>query len=101
MLSQFLYRSDILKKTKFKWTYIVFILIAVACIFLLFSDTNVSGSEITINNAYTLIEEGKVSDVYIKDGVIKIRVVASEIPQNQFPGKADHYLKCTQDTIKR
>ena len=90
-----------MKKTRFKWTYIIFLLVAVVCIFLLFTDTNVSGEQISYNQAITMIEDSKVSDIYIKDGVVKIRIVSSSITDKQFPTKADYYLKCTQDTVKR
>ena len=90
-----------MKKAKFRWSYIIFILLAVACIFVLFSDTNVSGEEISVNKAITMIDEGQVTDLYIKDGIARLRIVSSEISEKNFPSKADYYLKCTEDTKRR
>ena len=88
-----------MKKVKFSWAYLLVLTLAIVCLFLLFTDTNVSGKKTTPDVAITMIQEDKVSDFYAKDGIAKIKLFDSQI--KNFPTTADYYFKYTQDTISR
>lgn len=75
------------------------ILGAVVCLFLLFTENNVSGEPISADAAIVMVQNDSIEAFYAKDGVAKLKKTGSDI--ENFPAKADYYFKYTQDTIGR
>ena len=85
------------KKSGMRWSYIVVVAIFAILIALMFINPGSPGTQITESNAITLIENGEVEEIYFKDNLCKIKLVAAPGREEvvDFPKNADHYVSCT------
>ena len=86
-----------MKNTKPNYGKIIWITLLVILLGLLvysaFASDGTHGEKISISELETMIDEGKVSNVYFYNGVYRIRKIDSEIAEDRFPASSDFYCE--------
>ena len=88
------------KKKGFSLTSVLLVLLLILCVVFIFTDTGKSGEEISVNEAYVLMQEDKIECVYASGSVVKIKVREnSKVDAKDFPSDADFYFETQEGVV--